>query len=714
MAYNDFDAVDSGTLEHLYGVTYLDVTFFAVGANGTMVKSDDGSSWSDVALTGTDDLNAITSYLTTGVAVGDAGFIVYSTDSGATWIERTDASGVNFTGVATDGTRWVFTAENGELYYTDDLSLDATLCSYDVTPDGSLNFTSVAYGSVGGEDVWAAVGDDGMYYTSSDGETWTQQGSFSGDMNAVDFLDDYFVYAGDGQYLSYNESGGEAYDYAGFDPLSEDYRGSSFCVLSGYVLLVGTTEWNSTTSEWDYYQRRIRWTAPNTYNDFSGVGSGVADLPGDGKILDIRRLGTQAVLFETNRLGLISPYGDASNPWQYTPLDDSVPTISNPVVAKESCYYVAADGLIYTVSPGGVLDSMNTPFDLTKFDDWDDTGPVWMDYSQKLQALLIFKPSSPYYVHIVELDSGAYTSFGIPTWGAYTPASAYSLNGSDDGVYIGYTTTAGESTLKHAKLLFQTAQTGSDEPISGTTSKWYAIFETGELYLVPEGAREAVQEIILRTYCDGTTNPDAIVQVRSLEDDSWHGSISSIGTITVDTTTCTGVSTVWSNKIAAGDDVEDTFTTPWLAAQGGFYTEVGDVYTAITPTVNSAYEVTLSAALATGTDLYQFTNNEPTVQAAAGDYIETTEGFHRVTSFDTAFDATLSSYLSAGSDATATHHHAEAIPNGEAEVKFSMRGLCEGLRIRVYIIPRSDGDATIIKLTGMAVGYTPSSTKRVE
>jgi hypothetical protein len=94
--------------------------------------------------------------------------------------------------------------------------------------------------------------------------------------------------------------------------------------------------------------------------------------------------------------------------------------------------------------------------------------------------------------------------------------------------------------------------------------------------------------------------------------------------------------------------------------------------------------------------------------------IETTEGFHRITSADTATTLTLDHYLSTGSDATATHHPAAVIPSGDGEVKIGMHKLVEGVQIRAIIVPRSTGDSTDTKLTGIVIGHEPAGRKVVE
>jgi hypothetical protein len=242
--------------------------------------------------------------------------------------------------------------------------------------------------------------------------------------------------------------------------------------------------------------------------------------------------------------------------------------------------------------------------------------------------------------------------------------------------------------------------------------------QTPEDWIVAEGAKTAIKHLIVRTYTDGTTeatNPIVAVQIRSLEDSDWSDNGDSTGTITVNTTSCIGTGTAWSNTLDATND--PVYTTPCLATQARVYDNdvlqtLGTDYT-----ITDTKEITLGAA-ATGT-VKVYWENEPTIKMEVGDLIQTTEGWHEVTAVTNATNLTLGHYLTTGadvpgSDATATHHPAARMPVGDGEVKIGITGLVEGMRLRIIVMPDSGGDATVAKITGVSVGHIPMGEKKVE
>lgn len=86
-------AVSSGTVQDLYGVSYVNGRFVAVGAAGTLLTSPDGLTWTAQDAQTNSGLRHVAygvtaSGVATYVAVGDAGTIVSSTDAAA-WTAQT-------------------------------------------------------------------------------------------------------------------------------------------------------------------------------------------------------------------------------------------------------------------------------------------------------------------------------------------------------------------------------------------------------------------------------------------------------------------------------------------------------------------------------------------------------------------------------------------------------------------------------------------------
>jgi hypothetical protein len=83
----------SGTVQDLYGISYVNGLFVAVGANGTLLTSSDGIAWTAQTSNTNNSLRSVAYGIPTGgvgtyVAVGDAGTIVSSSDA-VNWTPQT-------------------------------------------------------------------------------------------------------------------------------------------------------------------------------------------------------------------------------------------------------------------------------------------------------------------------------------------------------------------------------------------------------------------------------------------------------------------------------------------------------------------------------------------------------------------------------------------------------------------------------------------------
>lgn len=123
----------------LYGVTYGNGLFAAVGASGSIVTSPDGVVWTARSSGTTISLNCIAYGSLNGssifVACGEGGTILTSSD-GVNWIARTSGTSKSLYGIA-----------YGKLY------------------------------GAQGRDAFIIVGDGGTIFTSTDGITWTPRSS---------------------------------------------------------------------------------------------------------------------------------------------------------------------------------------------------------------------------------------------------------------------------------------------------------------------------------------------------------------------------------------------------------------------------------------------------------------------------------------------------------------------------------------------------------
>ena len=88
----------SGVTENLYGVTYANSTFVIMGTSGTILTSSDGTTWTSRTSGTTIRLHRVTYGNGTFVTVGLTGTILTSSD-GTTWTLRTSGTSEDFNGV---------------------------------------------------------------------------------------------------------------------------------------------------------------------------------------------------------------------------------------------------------------------------------------------------------------------------------------------------------------------------------------------------------------------------------------------------------------------------------------------------------------------------------------------------------------------------------------------------------------------------------------
>ena len=572
--------------------------------------------------------------------------------------------------------------------------------------------------------AWVTLSTDGnktgMKFcgvSSKDGETyihWLTTGDDSMDYRAVT--------------QKYNFQSGISWDLGNWAVLHDEYRSLSFSVIDGYVCLFGVYEWDAAGADWDYYPRRVRWSAPEAPTDFSSTGSGTQDLIGTGALLDARTVNGRVVTFESSGIGAWIPSGVVSDPFAYERIREGIRHASNPVVVNDQCFFIGSNGLLY-VTDGITVTEAQSAFDITQYEDFDEKAPIWLSHNEKIDALIAYYAdpgADPHNVYIISLATGSVSTFTLPeiTSNDLTPKSVITIdNAQVQGIYATYDVTSSDTdSLVVGDAKFGGAVTGKDQ-FTSTSSEdeyWYADIQTGELYLVGAGNKTSVKHIIVEGYSQDTDGPDIILQVKSNEDSDWDDRGDDNGTITVTTSACTGSSTAFSNRIGrAGTEVDGTetdFTLPAQAANARVYLEASDTYTEQTSGTDyttSGTTVSFTSAPANTNDLYCYWDH-PSPVLAVGDLIQTSEGFHRITAINTATNLTLEHYLSTGSE-TATHHPADQLEDGDSEVKLGINKLVEGCQFRIIVVPRPDeAQPDLVKISGIEIGHVPCGIARTE
>ena len=142
--------------------------YVSVGLGGTIITSEDGTTWTERTSGTSTYLGGVSFGNNTFVTVGGSGTILTSSDKGTSWDNRTSGTtkylqSVSFgnnTFVTVGGSGTILTSSNGISWTSR-------------TSGTSKELTAVTYGN----GIFLTVGDLGTIITSSDGITWTARNS---------------------------------------------------------------------------------------------------------------------------------------------------------------------------------------------------------------------------------------------------------------------------------------------------------------------------------------------------------------------------------------------------------------------------------------------------------------------------------------------------------------------------------------------------------
>jgi hypothetical protein len=564
----------------------------------------------------------------------------------------------------------------------------------------------------------------------------------SGDSNEISNAESVKVTSVPGTY--------PVYSVDEFTPVSSIYRSKCFGIVNGYVVLFGLNEYDAVTDAWTFTPRRIRWTAPATVNDFSGTGSGTADVVGNGDFIDARTVNERIVMFESDVISALVPRGIVDDPFDYEVIYRGLRIVSNPAVVNDIIYFVASDGLLWQTD-GSSVSEVGASFDATAFDDFNEDRPLWLVYSSAINSLIVFYASgsniTESYVgynvtaYVISLATGGVSSVELLGSANDPPKSIVTVDhSSDQEIYVGYNPTTDHTALcPISKFGLGNLIVGQDTiDTTHVTGYWFAEMQTGNLFSdeLEEGLKVALKHVIIHTYTDSaaaTYNPDIIVEVRSLEDSSWWSARDTFidNHILVENLRAILQSvppeSAFSYVLGTANATAQTFNIPWIATNCRVYTENNGTYTAcslVTTTPDSVgeYQITSTSQIkvygTNGHTVYCFCENEPFVRVKNGDYLEVIDsttgclGLTRVSNIVTSTVAeTVRNW---GFESTASHVPAEQIPAGHGKIAFGVNKLVEGVKLRIRVVPRDSGASTVVKIVGISLGYIPLGEKIVE
>lgn len=128
---NGWTIQSSPTTQNLYGITHSNINsniWIAVGAGGTILRSDDGGiTWASISSPVVDDLRGVCIHSNIGVAVGISGRVVRSTNAGLTWTEVQRPTTRNLYAVSMSDFMTVVTGHEGTILVSYDNGLTFSL-----------------------------------------------------------------------------------------------------------------------------------------------------------------------------------------------------------------------------------------------------------------------------------------------------------------------------------------------------------------------------------------------------------------------------------------------------------------------------------------------------------------------------------------------------------------------------------------------------------
>ena len=252
----DWTPQPSGATNVLRGVTYGNGTFIAVGGEydygpngyflgsaGEILKSSDGVNWATQPSETTNALYGVTYGNGKFFAVGGYQAILISSD-GATWTTRSSGSS-NFLGGVTYGNGTFVAVAGGRCGSDYDSCAGTILTSQDGrtwTVQSSEAIKSL-YGVTYGKEMFIAVGGEGTILTSPDSVTWTAQSSeTTNDLNGVTYDNGMFVVVGDQGTILTSPDGVTWTDHSlkVYDDFASVTYGNGIFVVVGHQSVTGT------------------------------------------------------------------------------------------------------------------------------------------------------------------------------------------------------------------------------------------------------------------------------------------------------------------------------------------------------------------------------------------------------------------------------------------------------------------------------------------
>ncbi|MHA2384411.1 MAG: hypothetical protein ACXACT_17700, partial [Candidatus Thorarchaeota archaeon] len=196
-------------------------------------------------------------------------------------------------------------------------------------------------------------------------------------------------------------------------------------------------------------------------------------------------------------------------------------------------------------------------------DDFDESSPVWLTYSRKMNSILCYYRDATQTVHpayAISLANGGVSEIRLLHLDdsndvlVEVPGAITSIENSDKRQdYVSHHPHSDDTnSIVLYNLNYGEQTTGYDVASTRTTpdedAYWSALVETGELFVEREGDKAGLKHLIVETYTtsgddDNTGRPYLVADVKSIEDSDYATSGDAVGTATMTTTALTGSGT---------------------------------------------------------------------------------------------------------------------------------------------------------------------------
>jgi len=333
-----------------YGITYADGKFVAVGAQGTIITSTDGTTWALQTSVISDDLFAVAYGNGKFVAVGALGKIITSPD-GITWTIQNSSTFTPINGITYANSKFVAVGSMGlVLTSTDGITWTSQ------NSGNANNFKSITYGS----GLFVAVGNFGAIYTSPDGVTWTNQTlGTSADFYGITYGNGTFVTVGN----SYGDFGPNGEIYTSPDAITWTNR--AFDPGTGYLcvayanstFVVGSDNGPVKVST----NNGINWTEPINVpaNQMFGVAYGNSTFVGVGLAGSLRTSADNGVTWTVQPYGAGYLNGVSTSAPYFNGLTSNTDNSTFVAVGNNGIIFTSSDRTTWTRQTSGTSENLS-------------------------------------------------------------------------------------------------------------------------------------------------------------------------------------------------------------------------------------------------------------------------------------------------------------------------------------------------------------------